>query len=277
MLASLCSLVLRASCSDADFAVIKSDISMCAQLGVAGVVCGMLTLDGRVDEVRTSELLALASSSESSSSSGTPQPLQFTFHRAFDMTRDLTVALDTLMRIGVQRVLTSGGANDAITGQDVIRVSRVQINAERWPAQACAVVSSALPLVFVAGCCFLLFSFQSLVGLSAGRLVILAGGGLNEENLADFVRHTGVREVHGSLRSALPPPLEQRFLKPGVFMGGEKRNIGAETEYEIKVADETKIRTVTTKLRELSREPIAAAPAAVAAVTATTTAAPTNS
>lgn len=83
--------------------------------------------------------------------------LRVTFHRAFDLTRDRAEALDAVIASGAQRVLTSGGAATAIDGADEI---------------------------------------ASLVARAGGRLEVMAGGGVREENVAELVQRSGVREVH---------------------------------------------------------------------------------
>ena len=85
-----------------------------------------------------------------------------------------------------------------------------------------------------------------LVSQSAGRIVILAGGGLDERNIPALVAATGLREVHASMRSFLWGAMQ--FRKEGVYMGGEKRNDGCEAEYGLKGADEQRIRLVVQQL-----------------------------
>jgi copper homeostasis protein len=97
--------------SDAELAAMRADVDLCKQLGVDGVVFGMLLPSGAIDADRTREFLLRA------------HPLLVTFHRAFDMTPDLAKSAKTLMQIGVTRVLTSGGSVDAIQGLDTIKVS----------------------------------------------------------------------------------------------------------------------------------------------------------
>jgi copper homeostasis protein len=80
-----------------------------------------------------------------------------TFHRAFDFTPDLGRALEALVSCGVTRVLSSGGAPTAREG------------AER---------------------------LGSLVRQAGDRIVVMAGGGVREENVRELVATSGVREVH---------------------------------------------------------------------------------
>jgi copper homeostasis protein len=83
--------------------------------------------------------------------------VQVTFHRAFDLVPDQYDALDAIAAAGVSRVLTSGGASTAAEGADAI---------------------------------------GSLVKAAGTRLIVVAGGGIREENVADLVRRSGVREIH---------------------------------------------------------------------------------
>jgi copper homeostasis protein len=83
--------------------------------------------------------------------------LDVTFHRAFDRIADQSDALDELIEMGVARVLTSGGAPTAADGL--------------WP-------------------------LEDLVEQAAGQIVILAGGGVREDNARELVERTGVTEVH---------------------------------------------------------------------------------
>jgi len=94
--------------SDAEFAVMKDDIDACKQMGVHGVVIGILLPDGNVDKARTRELVERA------------KPMSVTFHRAFDMTRDPKQALEDIVETGCARVLTSGQQPTAMEGKDLI-------------------------------------------------------------------------------------------------------------------------------------------------------------
>ncbi|HEV8400812.1 MAG TPA: copper homeostasis protein CutC [Gemmatimonadales bacterium] len=90
-------------------------------------------------------------------------PLPITFHRAFDECRDSAQALESIIGLGAARVLTSGGAASAPEGAAKI---------------------------------------AELVRVAAGRIGIMAGGGVNASNVAELVRATGVREVHLSTKDA---------------------------------------------------------------------------
>jgi len=131
--------------SAAELAVMLEDIRRAKDAGAHGVVVGMLQADGAIDVERTRQLIAAA------------RPLQVTFHRAFDVCRDAGEALETLIGLGVERVLSSGQAATAPQGADVI---------------------------------------ARLVRRAAGRIGVLPGGGITADNVEALVRNTGVAEVH---------------------------------------------------------------------------------
>ncbi|MCB8963452.1 MAG: copper homeostasis protein CutC [Bacteroidales bacterium] len=94
--------------SDIEFEQIKNDILVAKQLGVNGIVCGILLPNGEVDIERTAELVELS------------KPLTFTFHRAFDFTPDPHKALEDIIKTGATHVLTSGQKNKATDSVDLL-------------------------------------------------------------------------------------------------------------------------------------------------------------
>ena len=88
--------------------VMERDITHMRELGVAGVVLGLLKDDRTVDVEATRRMVALA------------RPLKVTFHRAFDETPVLESALEDVIATGCDRVLTSGGCSDVMEGADVL-------------------------------------------------------------------------------------------------------------------------------------------------------------
>jgi len=94
--------------SEAEIEVIKSDIEACKELGVDGVVIGFLNVDGNVDREITAEMIKLA------------RPMNVTFHRAFDMSKDPFRSIEELKELGVDYLLTSGQAPKAMDGTDLI-------------------------------------------------------------------------------------------------------------------------------------------------------------
>jgi copper homeostasis protein len=122
-----------------------AEIEAAKRTGAAGVVSGALRRDRSVDEEATARLVAAA------------RPLPFTFHRAFDETADADAALEAVIGLGADRVLTSGQGTTAEAGIATLR---------------------------------------RLVERSAGRIVVLAGGGVRGHNVGRIVAESGVREVH---------------------------------------------------------------------------------
>lgn len=133
--------------SDDELAIMFADIKAAHQAGLQGVVLGLLTADGEVDQSRCRPLTDLAHALD----------LGVTFHRAFDQCCDASRALECIIELGCERVLTSGLAASA--------------------PQGCAVIAQ-------------------LVAQSAGRIAIMAGAGVNAANVAQLVRSTGVTELH---------------------------------------------------------------------------------
>jgi copper homeostasis protein len=129
------------------------DVARVRALGAQGVVAGAITDDGRVDRALVAALVAAAS------------PAPVTFHRAFDATTDPFEALETLVDLGVARILTSGGAADAFAGR---------------------------------------FRLRELVERARGRIGILPGGGVRAHNAAEILTATGVSELHSSTVFRLP-------------------------------------------------------------------------
>jgi copper homeostasis protein len=145
--------------SDIEFEVMREEIGQARRLGADGIVLGLLDLQGRVDVPRTSELVELA------------RPLPVTFHRAIDMTPDLSAALMDVLETGATRILTSGGAPNVTRGTPQI---------------------------------------ARMVQAAKGRIAIMAGGGISAENIAAVAEATGVIEFHSSARTAFRSPVRFR-------------------------------------------------------------------
>ena len=131
--------------SEGEFASMCQDVIALKELGVPGIVSGCLTATGEVDAERTGELLRLA------------RPMSFTFHRAFDMVSDPQVALEALIGLGVERVLTSGQRPNAMEGLDNLK------QFAQWAGE---------------------------------RIVVMPCGGLRAANIAHVRRETGLHEFH---------------------------------------------------------------------------------
>lgn len=95
--------------TESEFAAMRRDIATARDLGMEGVVLGILRPDRTVDVERTRELVEWA------------HPLEVTFHRAFDHAGDLMRALDDVIETGATRLLTAGGARSAPEGTEMLR------------------------------------------------------------------------------------------------------------------------------------------------------------
>ena len=125
------------------------DIRLAKQLGANGVVIGALRKDGTIDEETIRRLVDEA------------KGLSITFHRAFDVCSQPLEALEKIISLGCNRLLTSGQAASAEQG---------------------------IPLL------------KQLVEQCAGRIIIMPGAGVNEKNARNILSKTGAHEIHGSLR-----------------------------------------------------------------------------
>jgi copper homeostasis protein len=145
--------------SDLEYEIMCRDIEAAKELGADGIVLGILKPNGTVDKKRTQTLLALA------------RPMTVTFHRAFDVTRDPFAALDTLIELGADRLLTSGQEPSAIEGLDLI---------------------------------------GELVQRAGDRIIIMPGGGINERNIARVLEAAHPNEIHLTAFSEVESPMEFR-------------------------------------------------------------------
>jgi copper homeostasis protein len=131
-----------------EVATMADDIRAAAAAGAHGVVFGALRRDATIDGAVMRRLIDAA------------RPLPVTCHKAIDATPDPIEALEALLALGVDRVLTSGGADTALDGAATI---------------------------------------ARMVARAGDALVVMAGGGVRAHNVAAIVRQTGVREVHARL------------------------------------------------------------------------------
>lgn len=130
-------------------AIMVADIAQCRQAGCAGVVIGALDQEGHVDVACCQALIEAAG------------PLQITFHRAFDVCSNQEQALEQIIALGCQRILTSGGQDTAPAGQ----------------AQLAALVKQA-----------------------AGRISIMPGSGVTPQTIRALAEATGAHEFHASAK-----------------------------------------------------------------------------
>ena len=145
-----------------EFGIMQRDILIAKQLGANGVVFGILDTDGKVDNKRMRQLINLA------------RPLKVTYHRAFDMARDLERALEDLAEVGADRVLTSGGKKSAV---------------------------DAMP------------TLKHLVQQAHGRIAVMACGELSIANVKAVIAYSNVTEVHAGLGTAVTSAMKFRNQK----------------------------------------------------------------
>lgn len=149
--------------TEEDIRIMEQDIE--ASLPYAdGIVVGPLTAEGDIDLEATRRLVA--------ASNGKP----VTFHRAFDACRDPFKALEEIILLGCQRILTSGQQAKAAEGTALLKQLQEQ---------------------------------------AGDRLIIMPGGGVSAENARLILDQTGCREIHGSCSggSRLTSPEEVRRVK----------------------------------------------------------------
>ncbi len=128
-----------------ELAILRKDILAAKDLGAAGVVVGVLSARGTVDAPAMARLIRAA------------RPMNVTFHRAFDQVAGRGSGLRTLVDLGVERVLTTGGPRTAFAGRGRL---------------------------------------GELVESAGGRIAVMAGGGVTGSGVARIIAESGVREVH---------------------------------------------------------------------------------
>lgn len=171
--------------SDLEIETMKHDIAQARDIGANGVVVGVLKKDGNIDIKIMRELMALA------------HPLSITFHRAFDLTPDPFKALEDLLTLNVDRLLTSGQQQGA---------------------------EEAVGLI------------AQLVKKADNRLIIMPGGGINENSIKKIQRETGASEFHSSARIKAESSMD--YKKASVLMSGS----ASLSEYEMMETSEVKVR-----------------------------------
>ena len=137
--------------TESEFEIMKHDIQLCKDLGFAGIVSGVLNKDNSIDIKRTKQLIDHS------------KPLTFTFHRAFDWVPHPFDALEELIDLGANRILTSGQQNSAEKGVELLKQLKEKANK---------------------------------------RITILPGGGINAQNVKLF-KNNGFTEIHASATSTI--------------------------------------------------------------------------
>lgn len=143
--------------SDLEYEIIKKDIAFCKELGVQGVVVGVLKQNKELDVERMKELLELA------------RPMQVACHRAFDQTPDGFKAMQQLIDLGYDRILTCGQAENVYAGKEKLK---------------------------------------QLVEQADGRIAIMPGNGVTLDNIAEIVNVTQVKDIHLTAKELIISPMK---------------------------------------------------------------------
>ncbi|MDL2248019.1 copper homeostasis protein CutC [Bacteroides sp. OttesenSCG-928-J23] len=138
--------------SPTEISIMERDIHLAREAGVDGVVFGCLTSEGDIDLSLTKRLMNAS------------EGLSVTFHRAFDQCRHPLQALEQLIDLGCNRILTSGQQPTAEQG---------------------------IPLI------------KQLIEQANERIIILPGSGINENNIKRIAEETGAGEFHFSAREPI--------------------------------------------------------------------------
>lgn len=152
--------------SDLEVERMAADIAVCRDLGVDGVVFGCLKADGTIDVEKNRYLMECS------------QGMSVTMHRAFDRAADPEQALEQIIALGFNRILTSGQQPKAIQGVDLL----ARLNRQ-----------------------------------AAGRIILMAGSGVTEQNIKEIRDVTGLNEFHFSGRESVPSAMQ--YVNTNLYMG----------------------------------------------------------
>lgn len=162
-----------------DFVYSKEEVELmldaivfCKKTGCSGIVSGALTIEDTIDEKVTRQLISAS------------EGMEFTFHRAFDVVNDPYEAIETVMQLGVTRLLSSGQQNKAIDG---------------------------------------IVMLKQLKSLSEGKLQIMPGSGINFENALNF-KKAGFEMIHFSATKKENTTSNESGLFENKVIGTSDRN-----------------------------------------------------
>jgi len=154
--------------SDLELQLILEDIQFCKANGMDGVVVGMLQSDATLQVEQLQKVIQAA------------HPMKITFHRAFDWVPNPFETMETLIELGVHRILTSGQANTAYEGRELL---------------------------------------AQLVRRANNRIQIMPGAGINLDNVKEIVKVSGAKELHLSAKSLTNSSMKSQTPKV-LFNGG---------------------------------------------------------
>ncbi|MDE5685538.1 MAG: copper homeostasis protein CutC [Paramuribaculum sp.] len=165
--------------NQAEIDVMLDDVAAIRDAGAAGVVIGALTSDGGIDTATCRKLIEAADG------------ISVTFHRAFDMTSDPETALEEIIALGCNRILTSGCAPTLLEGAERIK---------------------------------------SLLKAAGDRIILLGGCGVSPDNARTILDQTGLIELHASARSAVASRMSFRNQSVSMGKTGEDEFSVMETD-----------------------------------------------
>lgn len=142
---------------DEDFQTMLEDCRLLLENGADGIAFGCLDEYGQIDKEKCQEMISIIKEYNK----------EVVFHRAFDCVQNPYEAIELLIELGVDRLLTSGLQVKAIDGKDLIK------------------------------------DLQSRYG---DKIEILAGSGINASNAKEIMDYTGIYQVHSSCKDWLKDP-----------------------------------------------------------------------
>ena len=152
--------------TDLEMERMAADIAICRELGVDGVVFGCLNADGTFDLEKNRYLMECS------------RGMSVTCHRAFDRAVNPEQALEDVIALGFDRILTSGQQPKAEQGIDLL----AKLNRQ-----------------------------------AAGRIILMAGSGVTEQNIRHIHEATGLTEFHFSGRESFGSGMQ--YVNPNLYMG----------------------------------------------------------
>lgn len=145
--------------SDIEFEIMKREVIMMRDLDIDGIVFGILKPDGKVDKKRSEEILKIWGSNKA------------TFHRAFDVTDNLFEALEDVISLGFERVLTSGKEANVMSG---------------------------------------IINLKSIIEKAKERIIVMPGSGINERNIKYIIETLNAKEYHMQANKTVESQMEYR-------------------------------------------------------------------
>lgn len=165
--------------TDDEYNVILTDVEELLKNGADGIAFGFLKQARVIDEERTKAVAEIIHR----------YGKEAVFHRAFDCVENIDNAINSLIKLKIDRVLTSGNEADAYAGQ---------------------------------------IGLKHLMEKYSKHIEILAGAGVNENNVLDIIKNTGVVQVHSSCKAYNTDPTTKNHKVSYAYMGGEN-----EMNYEV--------------------------------------------